>query len=156
MNREGSAEITSGEYNASRKEAPVRIYSPRQVACGTIGGPVGLMYFLMANFDALGQPSRKNRVLNLGILFILALIIILPLLPEDMSSVPFTTAYIAIAYYVAERYQMNKQQIKTSEDYEFHSNWRVLGLGLLCLVGSVIAIMGPLMLLVMTGIWVPA
>jgi hypothetical protein len=139
----------------SRSQLPIRIYSPTQVACGTIGGPVGLVYFLMANFEALGQQNRKKRTLIFGIIFIIALIVILPFLPDSVPSAPFTIAYIIIAKQVAEKYQMKKQDIINSDVYEFHSNWRVLGLGLLCLVGSLIAVVGPLIILMVAGIWEP-
>jgi hypothetical protein len=132
------------------------MYSPTQVACGTIGGPVGLIYFLMSNFSALGQEDRKRKTLLLGISLIVALIAILPFLPESVPSTPFTIAYIIIARQVAEKYQMKKQAIIDSDIYDFHSNWRVLGIGLLCLVGSAIVIVGPLMLLILTGVWNPA
>jgi len=136
--------------------SPIRIYSPTQVACGTIGGPVGLVYFLMSNFDTLGQEGRKKRTLLLGSVLIVALIIIIPFLPESIPSTPFTIAYIVIARQVAENYQMKKADIIASDTYDFHSNWRVFGFSLLCLAGSAIVLMGPLMLLVLSGVWEPA
>ena len=132
-----------------------RLYSPTQVACGTIGGPVGLIYFLKANFAALGNDRLESKTLLYGGLLILALLVILPFLPEKVPSSPFTIAYILTARHVASKYQMTKQAIAESPVYDFHSNWRVLGLGLLCLIASAIVIMGPLMLLAYLGIWNP-
>jgi hypothetical protein len=136
--------------------SPIRIYSPTQVACGTIGGPVGLIYFLMPNFEALGQKNKKKRTLLLGSVFIVTLIVVVPFLPESIPSTPFTIAYIIIARLVAENYQMKKTEIINSDIYDFHSNWRVFGFGLLCLTGSAIALMGPLTLLILAGVWEPA
>jgi len=134
----------------------ILVYSPTQVACGTIGGPVGLIYFLMCNFKALGQEERKNATLFLGFILIVVLIVAIPFLPEKIPSTPFTIAYIVIARQVAEKYQMTKADIKNSALYDFHSNWRVFGFGLLCLAASAAVIMGPLMLLILTGVWSPA
>lgn len=135
---------------------PVFLYSPTQVACGTIGGPVGLIYFLMSNFGALGKEDKKKRTLVVGIASIVALIVILPFLPDSVPNTPFTIAYIIIGRLVAEKYQMTKAKIIESDLHDFHSNWRVLGFSLLCLIGSAIVIMGPLMLLILVGVWEPA
>jgi len=134
---------------------PVRLYSPTQVACGTIGGPVGLVYFLWANFSALGDDTGARKTLIYGAFFILCLIVLIPFLPENFPNSPFTIAYILIARKVAQKYQMTKQGISDSQHYDFQSNWRVLGFGLLCLVGSAILVLGPLLLLAAVGIWNP-
>jgi hypothetical protein len=140
---------------AGRIGEPIRLYSPTQVACGTIGGPVGLIYFLKANFSALGNDAAARKTLIFGALLILCLVALLPFLPEKVPNSPFTIAYILIARGVAQKYQMTKQTISDSPRYDFQSNWRVFGLGLLCLVGSVAVIMGPLMLLAVLGVWNP-
>lgn len=131
----------------------IRLYSPTQIACGTLGGPVGLIYFLMANFETLQKPELRKKTLHLGIALIVALIVILPFLPESFPSMPFTVAYIVIGYFVAESFQMKKKEIIESEVYDFYSNWRVLGFGLLCMLGSIVVIAGPLMLLELLGVW---
>lgn len=131
---------------------PIRIYSPTQVAVGTIGGPIGLLYFLKANFAALGNTQMEKNTLVGGVLLILGLLVAIALLPDKFPATPFTIAYILTARYVAEKYQMTKQAIIDSEDHDFHSNWRVLGLSLLCLLGSVVVLLGPLMLLAMLGV----
>ena len=133
-------------------QGTIRVYSPTQVACGTIGGPVGLIYFLKANFDALGNKSAARKTVLLGIILIIALVLIVPQLPNDSSSIPTTIAYIAIARFVATRYQLTKAAIELSDVYEFHSNWRVLGHALLCLLASAVAIMGPLFVLAYLGV----
>ncbi|UTW46100.1 hypothetical protein KFE80_04175 [bacterium SCSIO 12696] len=144
------------DISSSSKTVPsVLMYSPKQVACGTIGGPVGLIYFLAANFKAMGREDLRKKTLWLGISLIVVLIIMLPFLPDDVPSTPFTIAYIIIAYQVADKHQMTKQAIMDSESHDFHSNWKVLGLGLLCLLGSMIVLMGPLVVLMLTGIWNP-
>lgn len=139
----------------SNNTSVMRLYTPTQVACGTLGGPVGLIYFLAANFGTLGKQELKQKTIIFGTVLLLALVLVLPLLPESFPGTPFTVAYILIAQQVASRYQMTKAQILESADYDVHSNWRVLGFGILCLIGSALAIFIPLMLLISTGIWQP-
>ena len=136
-------------------DEPVRLYSPTQVACGTIGGPVGLIYFLWANFSALGKISSARKTLIFGAILVLGLIVLIPFLPENVPSSAFTIAYILIARGVAEKFQKTKQEISDSPHLVFHSNWRVFGFGLLSLLGSAIVIMGPLFVLAALGIWNP-
>lgn len=131
----------------------IRMYSPNQIACATLGGPVGLIYFLMANFETLKKEELRKKTLHLGIALIVALLVILPFVPENFPSITFTVFYIVIAYFVAENCQMKKKEIIESEVYDFYSNWRVLGLALLCMLGSIVVIAGPLMLLGLLGVW---
>ncbi|WP_221932910.1 hypothetical protein [Thalassotalea sp. PS06] len=130
-----------------------KIYSPTQVAVGTfLGGPVGLMYFLMSNFGTLQKHDSKQKTLYAGIGLIVLLLLTMPFLPDDFPSLPFTVAYVIIARYVADNQQMKKQEIVESDNYVFQSNWKVLGMGLLSIVGSMLAILGPLLVLEFTGV----
>nr|VVV04029.1 hypothetical protein AW0309160_01412 [Aliivibrio wodanis] len=129
-----------------------KIYSPTQVACSTVGGPIGLIYFLASNFSTLNDEELKNKTIKYGIALIVVLIIILPLLPDDVSSLPFTIFYIVVGRYVSEKYQMKKVDIESAEEFDFHSNWRVLGLSLLCLIGSIVVLLGPIFILIALGI----
>jgi len=139
----------------SENKNKANIYSPTQVACGTIGGPVGLIYFLHSNFSTLGNDKLKKNTLIYGSFFLLALLIALPFLPDEIPNTPFTVLYIVTARLIAEKYQMTKSAIIDSDDFEFHSNWRVLLFGLLCLIGSVLVVVGPLLILSILGVLEP-
>ena len=130
----------------------VRLYSPTQAACGTIGGPVGLIYFLWANFSTLGNNRYARNTLIAGAVGIIALIALVPFLPDKGTNTIFTVLYIATARQVAEKYQMSKAAIANTPGFAFHSNWRVFGLGLLCLLASFIVVAGPLTLLDALGV----
>lgn len=131
----------------------VTVFSPTQVACGAfLGGPIGLMYFLMSNFGALENVKAKNKALYGGLVLLVGLLCILPLLPEDFPSMPFTIAYVVAARFIAENHQMTKSDIVESEYHQFQSNWKVFGMGVLCFVASMAAIMVPLLVLSMLGI----
>lgn len=127
-----------------------------QVAGGAfLGGPAGLTYFLAANFSSLENDRLVRRTLIGGGLLILALLVVLPLLPDWFPSAPFTFMYLLVGRHVADKYQMTKQAIEASDRYDFHSNWRVVGMGLLCMLGSLAIIIGPLWILAALGAWQP-
>jgi len=124
----------------------VKLYSPSQVFCGTLlGGPVGLIYFLRENFSALGDDSAMAKTVLYGGLLILGLLVIPLLLPKNFPSIMFVIAYIVTAESISEKYQKTKQEIIDSPQHDFHSNWRVIGFGLLCLAGSAIVLWGPIL-----------
>lgn len=122
--------------------APVRLYSPVQVAAGVfLGGPVGAVYFLRANFLALKDDERAQAALLYGLLFVIAAISLAFVLPKNFPSMPLNIAYMFGARQIAETKQLSKQAIEDSAEYDFQSNWRVVGLSLLCLLGSVLVAM---------------
>jgi hypothetical protein len=132
---------------------PAAVYSPNQAASGALlGGPVGLVYFLYRNFVAMGNTVGARNCLIFGALLIPSLLIILSIVPENFPSSPFTLFYVIVARFVAGKYQLTKEAIATSPEYAFQSNWNVIGAGLLCLVGSVIVIIGPIFALLSLGL----
>ncbi|MCI4569501.1 hypothetical protein [Lysobacter sp. CFH 32150] len=152
--------MTATQYQSSTPairpiSESTRLYSPTQIACGTIGGPVGLIYFLWANFVALDNSRLAKRTLIIGSVAILAIIAIAPFLPEKGTAFLFAIIYIAIGRHIAEKYQMTKQAIADSPSFTFQSNWRVFLLGLLCLAASAVAVIGSLFLLIVLGVWQP-
>ena len=119
------------------------LYSPTQAACGAaLGGPVAVAYFLWANFRALGKHAAAIRTIWLGVAGVLGVLVLVLVLPERFPSSPFTIAYVVVARQVATQMQMTKQAISASPVYRFHSNWRVLGLAVLCLAGSAVCLIG--------------
>ena len=141
----------SAQLTSATVVEKVGIYSPVQVACGTIGGPVGLIYFLKANFDALGNERYARNTLYIGIVLTLLLGVLMPFIPDDIPGSPFTIAYIVTALHISKRYQLEKQAIKSSNEYFQYSNWRVLGYGLICMVGSVFVLFVPAFTMVSMG-----
>jgi len=126
----------------------IRLYSPQQAAGGAfLGGPVGVIYFIWANFRALGNEAAARSTLGYGLLGLVVVLILVVILPEGIPNVPFTIAYVVIAQQVVTKLQVSKQQIIDTPEYDFHSNWRVLGLGLLSLLGSIACLGLPLLLI---------
>lgn len=130
-----------------------KVYSPTQIAVAAfIGGFVSVIYFLYANFVTLDNEDGKNKTLLYGAIFTVALIAILPFLPDNTPSMPFVIAYVVAGRTLSEKYQMTKKDIIESNEFDFHSNWRVFGISLLCMVVSVVIVVVPLVVLSMTGV----
>lgn len=128
------------------------VYSPGQVAAGAfVGGPVGLIYFLRENFLTLGDAEQAKKCLIWGAVLLVALLLILPVLPDKFPSMSFTVAYMIAGQQIANTRQLTKSAIEESPHYAVQSNWRVFGAGLLCLLGSMLTIFVPLFLLGMMG-----
>ena len=141
------------ESEAGRNADPVAMYTPVQVGAGTfLGGPVALVYFLRANFVAMGDPGRARHTLLFGIALLVVLVSVVPFLPDDFPNTPISMGMTFAAYLYAEQSQMKKQAILDSPDHYPHSGWRVFGLGLLCLVGSLLVIGVPLFTLYALGV----
>ncbi len=110
------------------------LYTPTQIAIGTFfGGVVGFIYFLRANFIALGNAeAARNTVLGGAALFVVVLGLGFAL-PRGGGSVGIAICLMALARWIAERHQMSKDAIAASTDHVFHSGWRVFGATLVCL-----------------------
>ena len=112
----------------------VRLYSPMQVfSAAWIGGPLRMMWTLRSNFLALDQPARAGQTLIWGIVFTIALLAVMPFVPDGFPSFVIPIGYSFAGRYLAEKLQKTKQDIESSGNLSFHSNWKVLGIALICL-----------------------
>jgi hypothetical protein len=117
-----------------------RLFTPNQVVVAVLlGGPVALIYVLRANFNVLGQTSLARRVLILGVVGIVALAATVVAFP-DVPNSPFIVAQVVVARGVATTYQQPPRG-----QWDFHTYWRAVGLGVISLVASVV-IVGALVL----------
>lgn len=116
-----------------------RLYTPLQIGMGSFfGGPVAMAYFLWQNFKTLDNTNGTQYTLAGGVLFNLALLLFLPMVPESIPSlvtnilIPFLYSLTALS--IAATWQMRKDAIEHSMHYHFQSNWRVLAISILLLV----------------------
>ena len=107
--------MENNSYSASEtllsvdSTARIVVYSPAQVAIRAFfGGPVGPTYFLMANFGALDNDRARKNTLYSGITLIIALLCILPMLPDNFPSLPIAVLYLVAAGMVSEKYQLTQ------------------------------------------------
>src|SRR4029077_14950967 len=92
----------------------VRGYSPTQVAVSSfLGGPLATVYVLWRNFLSLGDSSAAAKTAIWGILMVLAFILVLPFIPDNIPipRVVIPAAYTAMATSVAQKYQLTKEAI---------------------------------------------
>ena len=111
------------------------VYSPAQAAFGSfLGGPLASVVFLRRNFQALGNYGAEKKTVLFGAIILLALIGILPFLPDKFPKMAIPIATIVVTRIIVEKNQFTKQSIVESDSLAFKSNWRVLWVSLLCLV----------------------
>jgi hypothetical protein len=116
-----------------------KIYSPNQIlAAAFLGGPIAMVYVLWKNFQALENPHGMQQILFWGSIFIIALMLFSPLMPNSLLDYVIPFAYPLAAWSLAESYQMTKQAIADSQTYEFQSAWNVIAASMVFLVAMVI------------------
>jgi hypothetical protein len=110
-----------------------KLFTPLQVALGIFfGGPIAFSYFLRANFMAMGDKQKAERVLRYGLLLTLVLLSILPFLPDQFPNYAIPIALAFVARHVVMSQQMTKEAIAESPRFTFQSNWRVFGAVVVC------------------------
>ncbi|GAB3532977.1 hypothetical protein [Photobacterium alginatilyticum] len=132
------------DMSNTQDSATTRIYTPKQVACGALGGPVGLIYFLWANFSILKKENHSKATIILGIVFIISLIFAAPFVPQEVPAITFTIVYVILAFFLSQKFHLNKDEIMDSEEYTFHSSFRVFGITIACFWSSYIVVAAPL------------
>lgn len=100
---------------------PVTLYSPNQVlAAAFLGGPLAALYALKRNFDTLGNPAAGALVVRWGMAMVVALLSMLPFLPQDFPQLLLPLAYSFAARAVASASQLSREQIAADpERYQF-------------------------------------
>jgi hypothetical protein len=116
----------------------INLYSPTQVLVASfVGGPLAAVYVLWKNFDDLANASAAKQTIIWGMLFVVALLTLIPFLPDKFPNYAIPATYAFGARMVAEKYQMSKKAIMESDRYGFHSAWNVVGVS----VGFLIALL---------------
>ncbi len=141
-------------HGASEGSAPaMRLYTPTQAACGALlGGPMGVIYFLWANFRTLGRPRAARATLVYGMLGFVGLLALIMLLPRQTPSLVFTLTYALVARHVVRHLQMSREAIAASDRHRPQSNWRVAGIGLLCALLSLALAVPVVIVLILLGL----
>jgi hypothetical protein len=130
-----------------------KIFSPNQVlAASFLGGPMAMVYVLWKNFQTLENPHGMHQILFWGSIFIIALMLFSPLLPNSRLDVVIPFAYPLAAWSLAENFQMPKQAIADSQAYEFQSAWNVVAVSIVFLVAMVVVTVTWFSVLVAVGV----
>ncbi len=109
------------------------------------------MYFLRANYKSLGQLESATRTLQLGAVFVVTLIALLPFIPERLPNIVIPVAYSVAARAIANKTQLGKSEIDASETYSRASNWKVVGASILALAAFFLVLLPIILLLDFAG-----
>lgn len=113
----------------------IKIYSPNQIALGSLwGGPIAVVYFLYRNYISLGNLEYAKKTILLGSFLIIALVGLLPFLPEKFPHMAIPLTYTLLGKQLAIKTQLSKEKIKNNKKYSFESKWKTFGIGTLALL----------------------
>jgi hypothetical protein len=130
-----------------------KIYSPNQIlAAAFLGGPIAMVYVLWKNFQTLENPHGMQQILFWGLIFIIALMLFSPLMPNSWLNYVIPFAYPLAAWSLAESYQMSKQDIADSQAYEFQSAWNVIAVSMVFLLAMIVVAFTWFSVLVAVGV----
>jgi hypothetical protein len=119
--------------------AKQKIYSPNQVlAASLLGGPMALVYALWKNFQTLENPHGMQQILFWGSIFIIALMLFSPLMPNTWPDYVLPFGYSLAGWSLAGSFQMSKQAIADSQNYEFQSVWNVIAVSMVFLAAMIL------------------
>lgn len=111
------------------------VFSPTQAALGTfLGGPLAGLYYIKHNFRVLKRSEQEQQTVRYGGMFMVALLAVLPFIPEEVPGLPFAIAFVVVARMLVEKYQFSKQQIIDAPELHFQSNWLVLGVSIVSIL----------------------
>ena len=77
---------------------------------------MAMVYVLWKNFQTLENPHGMHQILFWGSIFIIALMLFSPLLPNSWLDFVIPFAYPLAAWSLAESFQMSKQAMADSQD----------------------------------------
>jgi hypothetical protein len=133
--------------------AKQKIYSPNQVlAASFLGGPMAMVYVLWKNFQTLENPHGMHQILFWGSIYIIALMLFSPLLPNSWLDYVIPFVYPLAAWSLAESFQMSKQAIADSQTYEFQSVWNIIAISIVFMAAMIVVAFIWLMALAAIGL----
>ena len=92
-----------------------------------------MIFLIKRNFDALGNKAASKKTMIGGFVFVALVLLAFSLLllftkpTAGPANYLFPLAYSLCARQIAEKFQMSKQAIRDSKEFEFQSNWNVFG-----------------------------
>jgi hypothetical protein len=116
--------------------AKTRMYTPTQIALATFcSGPLAAIYTLRKNFTAMGDRRHAGRTLAWGIAITVTCIALIPFVPQGIFSLAIALGYTFAAVRLANKLQLTKDGIEKSGSYNVQSNWNVVAVAALSLIG---------------------
>ena len=113
---------------------------------------MAMVYVLWKNFQTLENPHGMRQILLWGSIFIIALMLFSPLLPNSWLDFVIPFAYPFAAWSLAGSFQMSKQAIAASQAYEFQPVWNVIAVSIVFLVAMIVVAFAWFFVLVAVGL----
>ena len=111
-----------------------------------------MVYVLWKNFQTLENPHGMHQILLWGSIFVIALILFSPLMPNSWLDYVIPFVYPLAAWSLAESFQLTKQAIADSQTYEFQSAWNVIAVSMVFLVAMIVVAFTWFFVLVAAGL----
>lgn len=106
----------------------IRLYSPTQAGIAAfLGGPLAGAYVIRKNFLALDDADNAKNFGRAGLILTVLLVLIIPFLPEKMPNAAIGIVWVVLTTQVLKKFHPSKEQIESSPEYDFRSNWTVVG-----------------------------
>jgi len=99
---------------------------------------MAMVYVLWKNFQTLENPHGMQQILFWGSIFIIALMLFSPLLPNSWLDYVIPFAYPLAGWSLAENFQMSKPAIAASQTYEFQTIGNVVAVSIVFLLAMLV------------------
>jgi hypothetical protein len=109
-----------------------------------LGGPIAACWLLAENYAVFGDPGARTQALIWGVVGTVAILGAAFVLPEGFPSSILPTGYTLALYQIAKTFQGPGIDARFAAGHRKQSVWRVIGIGVVCLVlifGALMAIL---------------
>ncbi len=139
--KEVDREIYRPPDSALISDLPEKAYSHGQVmAAAFLGGPLAGSVLIGSNCALFGSRVSRGQAIFLGILATIALGVISYFVPEEVDLTFLPLAYAFALREIARRYHGIEFGNFITSGGANYSHWRVVGIAVLCLMASVVAL----------------
>lgn len=134
--------------NAANEVSVKEFYSPRQIYAGSIvGGPIASLVYLSKNFSLMGKTHLVLPTRIVGLVFTVVVFVAVFFLPKNFPNFVIPAVYALLAQLIAEKHQVSKEEITSTDEYSFKSNWNVAAISVISLFVTILAIFSVILLL---------
>lgn len=116
-----------------------KIYTKNGISLGAVlGGPIGLGYFLIENYKSFDKIALVKKAWGITIFSTLIYCFLAYYLKEVIgtTAIPLFVPCLGAARQIFKQEQASYVEAHIKNGGAIHSNWRVVGISFLCLVGT--------------------
>ncbi|MDD9900298.1 MAG: hypothetical protein OXT65_04905 [Alphaproteobacteria bacterium] len=138
----------STDLTSSTDSKPLRFYSTQQIALSCyLFGPWAGCWFTAQNHRFLKDAERAKTFAFYGFIAATILAFVVPFLPEKTPNVAVPLFYTAIIGMYSNKLFNDNPELKNADASLKTSNWKVLGLGVIFLAATLIAVFSAIIIL---------